>query len=337
MPETFNDLSDLSDDQLDSALNGAPVDEAGDLTGDLTFGSEEEAEEKDAESEDEAPADEGDADAESGDPDAEGDAEEEKADDAESDEAEEDGDDDALPASTRAAMEQVLQRLELMEAERDKISAQLEREMLLRDRNAGRLGALMQKLDAKKSATRETGDDFDSESEQEAEPERQTSKKSEAAEALDEIRQEKVSRAVTNAATEFYTENQTFFSGLEEQLGQEAAAKFQQDLVERIQAHQKDVGEDLYSMSPKMAAKVSQTLIRSAFADMKLSLLREAQQAASASSEESRRQVRGRKKGASGVRSQKRAAAPSTKTKSLSEMSDAELDAALKQAAGLLE
>ena len=86
-----------------------------------------------------------------------------------------------------------------------------------------------------------------------------------------------------------------------------------------------------------MAGKMAGTLMRSAYMDLRVELMRDLQKQASAKSEESRRKVRARKKGAAGVRSKATRKAQSTKTKSLSEMSDAELDAQLSQIAGQLE
>ena len=83
-------------------------------------------------------------------------------------------------------------------------------------------------------------------------------------------------------------------------------------------------------MNPKTAGKLSKSLIKSAFADMKLELIRDFQKKAVEQSEDSRRKIRARKKGAAGVRSNKRPAASNTKNKSVVEASDAELDAAIK-------
>ena len=66
--------------------------------------------------------------------------------------------------------------------------------------------------------------------------------------------------------------------------------------------------------------------------DVKLELIQDFQKGATEQAEKSRREIRARKKGAAGVRSNKRAAVTRTQTKSLSQMSDAELEKALANA-----
>ena len=123
---------ELSDEQLDELLSQVQVDED---EGTIDFNQELSLEEK-AEETEESETDEADEEA----------ADEEVAsEESEDEDAEEAAEEDSEPAED-PAMEAILQRLEVMETERDALKARLERAELLRDRNAGKLGSLMQQM-----------------------------------------------------------------------------------------------------------------------------------------------------------------------------------------------
>ena len=313
---------DLTEDQLDGLLEKT---REGESEGSLDL-------DQDLEVEGEEASDDSDEDVDED--------EDEKKDDEDEDEAEEDGEeedgekddedddeDSSLPPGVRVQIRKVLGRLEILEAEKDQISTELERERLLRDQNAGRLGSLMQQLKA--SQDRQASGEPD-ETDTDDDAQRQSKVPTSGDQALEEIRTEKVERAINGSANEFYSENQAFFEALEKEVGEDANKQFQVDLVAKVRDHQKSLGEDLFTMNPKTAGKLSKSLIKSAFADMKLELIRDFQKKAVEQSEDSRRKIRARKKGAAGVRSNKRPAASNTKNKSVVEASDAELDAAIK-------
>jgi hypothetical protein len=318
-------LADLTDEQLDSALEGVEpgTEEEGiNLDQELKIGDDADDEEDEAKDKDE----DADEDADDASDDESDEAEEEEEEEEEQDDHDED---DEIPAGLRSKLEGVLERVEMLEAERDKLSADLERERLLRDRNAGKLGALMQQLKA--SSDSDAGDDADDlgddDSESRSKPEKAGEK------ALAEIRAEKVNRAINEASGDFYTQNQEFFATLHKELGEEAAGKFQADLVAKVREHQSSMGEDLYGMSAKTAQKVATSLITSAFADLKMQTIRDLRKQATEADLEDKKKIRARKKNAAGTRSKKsgKGAVSKTKTKSLSQMSDAELDAALAE------
>jgi hypothetical protein len=316
-PENPGSIEEMSDEQLDGLLEESPdfVDEdAGDDL--LEFGeSEEEAPE--------VPEEEEEAD--------EAEAEEEEAPADETPEEEEAADeDDGMSATTRAQIEEVLQRVEIMEAERERMQAELEREKLLRDRNAGKLGSLMQQL--KRSQGDDTADPDDTDEPDEDDAPRRAKSNDPREDELQEIRHERVERAINGSAAEFLQNNDEFFKTLEVEAGSEAAQKFTDDLKVKIREHQDQLGEDIFTMSPKLAKKVARTVMNSAFADLKLDLMREYQKRAAEASEKSRRNIRDRKKGAAGVRSNKRSAVETPTTKPLSKMSDDELEAELAKA-----
>lgn len=318
--ENPQNLGDLTEEQLDGLLEQAPQDNRegdGDFAdGNLEFMSEEEAE--------------ADAEAETDEEQGEEDSTKEAAPTEEAESEEETEEEEDASTDVQTQMEAVLQRLEIMEAERERLTSELERERLLRDRNAGKLGALMQQLDRRQDQ-KASGDDEDEGLEDDATERRPSKAKDPRDEELREIRAERVQTAISGVSQEFLEENQAFFSTLQKEAGDKAAQKFHTDLVAKIRSTQDQLGEDIFSMNPKLAAKVARTVIRSAFADVKLDLMREYQKRAAEKSEESRRTVRARKKGAAGVRSVKRAAAKAPKTKSLSQMSEAELDAVLAE------
>jgi hypothetical protein len=318
--ENPESIDDLSDEQLDALLEGV---EDGEEDGSLNL-----EQELEVGAEEEADGDDDDADTDDSADDEPAEEEEEASEEEESD-SEDENEEEAQPINEQ--MEGVMRRLEIMEADRDRVAAELDRERILRDRNAGKLGALMQQLEKTRDTPRadgsdEFGDD-DGTSRQSSSTDRSPGE-----EALAEIRQGKVEGAIDRAAHGFYSENEVFFNALEREVGPEANAKFQADLVAKVRQHQADIGDEFAGMSPKMAGKMSVSLLRSAFADMKLELLRDFQGKASEQAEESRRKIRARKKGAAGTRSNKAAAVRTSKAKSLSKMSDAELDAALEGA-----
>lgn len=320
-PNVPEDVSQLSNEQLESTLEGMDFgheDEAAFNNQEVGDKPEAEGEEEEAEESTEEEAQEAD--------DSEEDAEAEEEGEEQEEESEEDSN---LDPAVRSQIEGVLQRLEVMEAERERLNAELERERLLRDRNAGKLGALMQKLE--QTRDREAADDLDDEDSAD-DAKRQSRSEDPRDEELREIRTERVQRAINDTSAEFLQDNASFFNALLKEAGEEAAGKFQADLVAKIKSHQESLGEDIFSMSPKIAAKVAKTVIQSAFADVKLELMREYQRRAAEKSEASRKNIRARKKGAAGVRSNKRAAAGKARTKSLSDMSDSELEAALAEA-----
>lgn len=317
------DVGDLTDAQMDAILAETGDEFDGEET--ITVGEEDsddddsdEGEDKDEDGTDEGEDGEGEEEDADADPDPE-------ADDPE-DEEEEDAS-EGLDASTRDQIESVLQRVEIMEAERERLTAELEREKLLRDRNAGKLGSLMQKIKAGDSDA--TGDEDTSE---DGDEERRPSRDPEVETELQEIRAGRVQNAITSVSQEFLEENNAFFQALQREAGDEAAQQFTTDLVGAIKTTQDSLGEDIFAMNPKLAAKVARTVIRSAFADTKLSLMKQFQEKASEASEKSRREIRARKKGSAGARTNKRAAANQIKNKSLSDMSDAELEKALANA-----
>jgi hypothetical protein len=320
----------MTDEEMDAALAGVEPNEQDELAGEMEIG------EADPESAAEGdPADdEAEETDESEEAPEEGPGDQEKV-DAEDSEDDEEGEDDPEDDSA-VDLRKVLSRLEVLELERESLAAQLERERMLRDRNAGKLGSLMQQLEKTRDGSAADGD---SEFHEPADPDedRPTSKNSELDSALSEIRQEKSQRAITGAVQDFYTENIEFFDSLEASAGPEAVQEFQTTLLGRLQEQQKEFGEDLANMSPKMAGKMAGTLMKSAYMDLRAELMRDLQKKASAQSEQSRRTVRARKKGAAGVRSKAARKAQTTKPKSLSQMSDDELDAQLRAVSSQLE
>jgi hypothetical protein len=319
------DVGDLTDAQMDEILAGTGPEFHGEE--EITVGEED----PDGEDEDAAEGE----DAEEGEPEADEDDEADADnDDAADDSDGDDGDDDAeesegdgLDPAVREQIEGVLQRVEIMEAERERLTAELEREKLLRDRNAGKLGALMQQIKAGDGDAAGETDDSD-----DGDAERRPSRDPEVESELQEIRSGRVQTAIANVSQEFLEENNAFFQTLQREAGDEAAKQFTADLVTSIKTTQDALGDDIFAMNPKLAAKVARTVIRSAFADTKLNLMREFQNRAAEASEESRRNIRARKKGSAGARTNKHAAANQISNKSLSDMSDAELEKALANA-----
>lgn len=315
MPEAV----DLTDDELDAILADTKVTEEGDLDlTDIEVPEKEEAEEETKEEETEDSTEE--------------ETEEEEEAEEEAEEEEEDDEFAGLPEAARANMQRVLERMEEIETRNERLQADLDRATLLRDRNAGKAGALKQRLEA--GDQKADPDEFDDDDEAK---EKTSSKNSEVSEAIAEIRAEKVERAIGSASRDFYETNLEFFKALETQVSPEANQEFQANLVAKVREAQAELGEDLLTMSPKMAAKVSDTLLRSAFADMKLNLIQDLKKATAQESDESRSQVRARKKGAAGTRSNKRPAAKAATSKSVQQMTDKELDAALAAAANSFE
>lgn len=335
-PESVGDLTDA---QIDEALEGIELDDEGQGAA-LEFGEVEVDDTDDDDNKDgidddadDNPDDDGasdDDDSESVDDDEDADDDSESVDD---DDSKEDKD-AAIPAAQREAMEAVLNRMEVMEAERDQLNAKLEQAEILRDRNAGKLGSLLQKFE-KRDASKGADDSYNEDDDDAGSDDKTPSKAQTAVEeGLAEIRQEKVARSVNNAAQDFYLANTEFFSTLETEAGKEKSDAFQADLIARVTAANKEVGEEILAMSPKMAGKMAAAVIKTCFADMRVDLLRDFKSEASKKADKSRKAIRARKKGAAGTRSRKRPGTTTTKTKSLSKMSDKELDAALAAAAG---
>ena len=323
--DALDGVEGLSDDALDKLIGDMPKTEDDDEwdAHDVNLEGDDEGEEDDSDD------DEGDdEDGEDKDDDAE---ESEEGDPAEGDEADADNegaaeeeDDDSETIDSLSA------RLELMEAENDAMTAALERERLLSDRNAGKLGALMQKIDAGQNRKAPAGDD---EFEDDGQPAKATDKDTAGDKALNEIRTEKVERAINHAAQDFYRENIEFFTELEKAAGTDANQEFQADLIRRVAEANAELGDDIKQMSPKMASKVAKAVIRGAFADKRVELLRDFNKQAAKAEKKSTEGVRARKKGAAGARTKKTAKTRgSTKPKALSQMTDAELDVEFKKA-----
>ncbi len=333
-------VGDLTDAQIDEALEGVVMDDNGEGEP-LEFGEVEVVEDDpDADDDDEKDSGDDSDDAPEGESDDEddtdkdaqaGDGDQSDDDDSEAGDDQSDDDADAIPPAQRAAMESVLNRLEIMEAEREQLNAKLEQAEILRDRNAGKLGSLMQKLE--KRDAKGADDSYNDNDSADDDDSTQSKDKSAGEEALAEIRQEKVARSVNTAAQDFYRANTEFFSELEKEAGAEKAEAFQADLVARVTAANAEVGEEILAMSPKMAGKMAAAVIKTCFADMRVDLLRDFKTEASGKADKSRKAIRARKKGAAGIRSNKRPGTSTTKTKSLSKTSDKDLDAMLAQAA----
>jgi len=267
--DALDGVEGLSDDALDKLIGDMPKTEDDDEwdAHDVNLEGDDEGEEDDSDDDDGEDKDESEDDLEEDEDDTSSGKSSEGDDEESVDSDESDDDDDSETIDSLSA------RLELMEAERDAMTAAMERERLLSDRNAGKLGALMQKIEAGQNRKAADGDEF----EDDGQSDKTTGKDRDTAgeKALSEIRTEKVERAINHAAQDFYRDNVEFFEALEKHGGADVNQEFQADLIKRVAKANAELGDDIKQMSPKMASKVARAVIKGAFADKRVELLRD--------------------------------------------------------------
>jgi len=155
--DALDGVEGLSDDALDKLIGDMPKTEDDDEwdAHDVNLEGDDEGEEDDSDDDDGEDKDESEDDLEEDEDDTSSGKSSEGDDEESVDSDESDDDDDSETIDSLSA------RLELMEAERDAMTAAMERERLLSDRNAGKLGALMQKIEAGQNRKAADGDEFE--------------------------------------------------------------------------------------------------------------------------------------------------------------------------------
>lgn len=187
-------------------------------------------------------------------------------------------------AEERAAL---LRRLEMAEIRSEKAEGNAEKFQMLHDKITGVNSNLMKKLREFEGGVLRRPEPADTEDDFVAEPQRPVartpSRDPELAAELEEIRSERIERALRQEGANLYSENQKFWEGLKTLDAKEPQTghlkSFIEDLQQFAAANHEEVKEALYGNNARTSARLARGIYRSAFADARIRLL-ERQEAA---------------------------------------------------------
>lgn len=215
-------------------------------------------------------------------------------------------------------------QMEILRLEGDKNAAELEKRSLLADREAGQKGSLLQQV--KELQSRLSQGPREEYEETGAEAQYSTpSVPSELTEELQEIRAERVARAIQSEGVAFYGDSKVtaFLEGLKSDpvgfagvKGDEAVKAFHEDFQSRVQTSSQEVREAMHGTNPKVSATLTRTILRSAWADARIAHLQAREEAGAALKAEGKTRLTEKKKSAGATRSV-RGGAPKAKQKRL--------------------
>jgi len=235
-------------------------------------------------------------------------AEEEPKEEAAAEPAEEvPAEEPAEPMSVTEHLESLERRLEISGLENERAKAQADRFKAQRDTSAGTSGALMQQVEELQRQMQ--GQQPREDSDYLADPTGPTTVTrppdgmSELQQELQDIRSERVGRAITAEAESFRAETIDFFNDLNQSGGQESVQAFTARMQEHMARETQDVQEILYGKNPNVSAKIARSLIRTAFADTRIELLKSQEAEARQRSAAAKTATRSKKMDASVTRS----------------------------------
>jgi len=222
---------------------------------------------------------------------------------------------EAVEEPTESERLSALERqLEIQRIENERIRAEAERQELLAQREAGQKGSLMQKLEQLErrlsAPEAEDGEYEPAVAQRQTAPQLPQDLRSE----LDEIRQERVQRAIENEGRAFLTDPQVvqyveslhkagYANGEKVFNGEEAAQAFHSEIAQIVQRDAPGVKEALYGGNPKVSAKLARSLLRTAYAEARIRQLEHHEALARAAKKASDQAIVAKKRGSGTAKS----------------------------------
>lgn len=217
--------------------------------------------------------------------------------------------------------------IEIERARADKAEAQMERQRFLADRNAGLLGHIQKELAQLKSRPpTAAAQDFEQPERPFDAPGQPQPAPAPFQEEIQEMRSERVARALQEVGQQWNEDNREFLEGINKVHGEETHKTFMADLTERIGQMGKEIDISLFADDPKMSAVTAKAMLKSAMADAKIHFLQQRSEAARKQKSEQSDELKAAKRSAKVTGSKGGKPAPA-KPKTVDEMTEDQLDA----------